>query len=60
MTQTSSLVVVGLVLLAACAAIAQTVRAFARARIKRQRRLSRLASVVIGLPASPDDQISQS
>jgi len=47
-------------LLAACAAIAQTVRAFARARIKRQRRLSRLASVVIGLPASPNDQISQS
>ncbi|HEY1182771.1 MAG TPA: hypothetical protein VGE89_01220 [Bryobacteraceae bacterium] len=58
MTQTTALVVVGVVLLAACAAIAQTARAIARARIRRQRRSSRIASVVTGLPASPEDQIS--
>ena len=58
MTQTTALVVVGVVLLAACAAIAQTARAIARARIRRQRRSSRIASVVTGLPASPHDQLS--
>jgi hypothetical protein len=60
MTQTSALVVVGVVLLAACAAITQVARALARARIRKQRRLLRLSSVVTGLPpTAPDDQLSQ-
>jgi hypothetical protein len=46
-------------LLAACAMIMETARVMARARIRRQRRLVRLSSVVTGLqPVSPHDQLS--
>jgi hypothetical protein len=58
MTQISALVAVGIVLLVACAAITQAARVMARARIRRQRRVLRLSSVVTGLPASADDQLS--
>ncbi|HEY1218827.1 MAG: hypothetical protein ABSE42_01085 [Bryobacteraceae bacterium] len=59
MTQTSALAVIGIFLLAACATVIQTVRVIARARIRRQRRLVRLSSVVTGMPAgSPNDQFS--
>jgi hypothetical protein len=60
MNQTFALVAVGIALLAACAVLTQqAARAIARARIRRQRRLLRLSSVVTGLPpVSPDDQIS--
>ncbi|MGA2275237.1 MAG: hypothetical protein ABSH00_16915 [Bryobacteraceae bacterium] len=58
MTQTSALLAIGIVLLVACAAISQAARAAASARIRRQRRLLRLSSVVTGLPVSPNDQPS--
>ncbi|MGO9012051.1 MAG: hypothetical protein ACLQPN_18285 [Bryobacteraceae bacterium] len=59
MTETLALLAIGIGLLAACAIIMETARVMARARIRRRRRLLRLASVVTGLqPVSPHDQLS--
>ncbi|MGD0668334.1 MAG: hypothetical protein ABSB23_12295 [Bryobacteraceae bacterium] len=59
MTETLALLAIGIGLLAACAMIMETARVMARARIRRQRRLVRLSSVVTGLqPVSPHDQLS--
>jgi hypothetical protein len=60
MTQVSILIAVGIALLAACAVLTQhAVHMIARARVRRQRRLLVLSSVVTGLPTvSPDDQLS--
>jgi DNA invertase Pin-like site-specific DNA recombinase len=59
MTQTSALIAAVPMLLGLSAAIAQAARAVTRARIRREQRLSRLASVVNGLPAeSSEDQFA--
>jgi hypothetical protein len=55
MSQTSALAVIGIVLLAVCAAVMQTSRAVARARTRRQLKMMRMCSVVAGSPnVAPD------
>jgi len=60
MTQTSVLIAAVPLLLGLSAAVVQAARAVSRARIRKQQRLSRLASVVTGVPTeSSEDQLAE-
>jgi len=51
MSQTSALAVIGIALLAICAAVVQAAHAIARGRIRRRGKMMRMCSVVSGSPA---------
>jgi uncharacterized lipoprotein YajG len=51
MNQASALALIGILLLAGCAAIMQFARVIARARLRRRRKMMRMCSVVVGVPA---------
>ena len=55
MNQASAMALIGILLLAGCAAIVQFARVIERARVRRRRKMMRMCSVAVGLSEDTAD-----